>query len=706
MAADQFDNSYLGLYKGLFSTNDGLTRGTVVVTLSPSNEAIAKITLSSGVMVELKSSSIKLTADNTISNLHFSSEGLSNINATLDFSVGGDGTNPVISDVNFDNKASDILIAKNLSRAPLTTVTGTYMRTAGTGGFPTSGRTWNVMSVGFGDQTYSTQIWYGGRLYNTTDSTEQSNCTDTGDFTTCEIAGSASILGYVVNWSGTHTYDRYTDNVACSEVSGTWSAPDYQASSGTFVSDTDCSSAGIANDFCEDALPVSVGDDITGFTDAFGFTATNGDTPVGNCDDNLLGSADGIGVWYTFTSPVDIDIVASTDNAGTDFDTQMRVFSGTCGSLDCVANNDDVDIDNFNYNAEVQFSAQADVTYYIFLGGWNTSAGTYELTISEFVPPLPEPDACADAYDIACNSSVSGSTAAATNADAPADCNGITDLTTAPGVWYKYTASEDANLTVDTVGSAFDTKLGVFSGDCGTLLCVGANDDTSGIGTRSRVVFDATSGTTYYFYVTGYQANSGDYTLNVSCVIPEPAPMNDLCSGAFPIVCGGSDTGNTTFSTSDDLTSNTECSVGIFGSDNVQGVWYTYTAGENGDVTVSTEGSDFDTHIKVFTGACDSYTCVVADDDSGVTPEVSSIATFTAVSGTTYYIYLGGYNSATGNYVIDVSCVSGRLSSTNASKAAWNSDEEKVAYLKQKAIKEQKAKDKQAENLRASKYKN
>ncbi len=244
LAADQFDDSHLGEYKGLFTTVDGLTRGSVVVILTPTNEGVAQITLSTGEVVELKSLPVKMTADNTVSNLRFSSLGLSSIEAELNFSVEANGLNPMISDVSFDNKESDILIAKNLSRAPATAITGTYDCTncAEVGvGFP-NGRTWNVMTMGAGgNTTYAVQISYDGRVYNTT--ANQGGCGVLPFFpsvTACTISGSAQILGFDLTYAGTHFYSTSPDEF-CSSVSGTWDS-NYgtgSGASGTFTSDDD-----------------------------------------------------------------------------------------------------------------------------------------------------------------------------------------------------------------------------------------------------------------------------------------------------------------------------------------------------------------------------------------------------------------------------------------------------------------------------------
>jgi hypothetical protein len=84
----------------------------------------------------------------------------------------------------------------------------------------------------------------------------------------------------------------------------------------------------------------------------------------------------------------------------------------------------------------------------------------------------------------------SGSTAAASD---PKNChnNG--------SVWYRYTAASTERLVVDTVGSDFDTTLGVYAGRPGSLSLVECNDD--GWGFASVAYVNAVAGTTYYFMV-------------------------------------------------------------------------------------------------------------------------------------------------------------------------------------------------------------
>jgi hypothetical protein len=379
LSSSQFDNSYLGVYKGLFSTNDGLTRGSVVVTLSPTNEAIAQIALSSGEMVELKSSRVKLSANQRIDNLHFSSAGVSSVDATLNFSVEGNGLNPSISNVLFNSKESDILIAKNLSRVPLTPITGTYECTdcASQGiAFPRN-RTWNVMSIGAGNnQNFVTQVSFSGRVYTSAaENNSQNGCVPVVNFTVCGIAGSSRVLGNDVTWNGTHVYES-SDALACSSVNGNWSAPNYGPGiSGTFISDSDCSNPVAVNDLCANSLSIDCDDSATGSTNS----ATNSDTP-NFCAENLFLGADfasGPGVWYSFTTATDQSVTVDTE--GSAFDTQLRVFSGSCGALVCVESDDD---SGTGLLSLLTFTATANEDYYIFLGGWNNAVGSYQLNTS------------------------------------------------------------------------------------------------------------------------------------------------------------------------------------------------------------------------------------------------------------------------------------------------------------------------------------
>jgi hypothetical protein len=71
-------------------------------------------------------------------------------------------------------------------------------------------------------------------------------------------------------------------------------------------------------------------------------------------------------------------------------------------------------------------------------------------------------------------------------------------------VWWTWTAPTNGTVTVDTIGSSFDTLLGVYTGSSVShLASLGGNDDGAGNG-LSRVTFTATAGTSYQFQVDGF----------------------------------------------------------------------------------------------------------------------------------------------------------------------------------------------------------
>jgi len=83
-------------------------------------------------------------------------------------------------------------------------------------------------------------------------------------------------------------------------------------------------------------------------------------------------------------------------------------------------------------------------------------------------------------------------------------------------------------------------------------------------------------------------------------------------------------------------------------------VWWKWTAPGSGSTTIDTLGSNFDTVLAVYTGATITTLSVVAanDDAELLDPAApnplrkrTSIVTFNAVSGTTYYIAVDGWGS-------------------------------------------------------------
>jgi len=84
-------------------------------------------------------------------------------------------------------------------------------------------------------------------------------------------------------------------------------------------------------------------------------------------------------------------------------------------------------------------------------------------------------------------------------------------------VWYRWTPSISGSVTIDTIGSNFDTLLAVYTGSAvDSLTLIASNDDIGGGNLQSRMTFPATAGTTYHIAVDGYGGDTGNITLNWS----------------------------------------------------------------------------------------------------------------------------------------------------------------------------------------------
>ncbi len=82
-------------------------------------------------------------------------------------------------------------------------------------------------------------------------------------------------------------------------------------------------------------------------------------------------------------------------------------------------------------------------------------------------------------------------------------------------VWWTWMAPNNGYVTIDTIGSSFDTLLGVYTGNSVAALATIASDDNSGGGSTSKLTLNAVAGTTYQISVDGSGAASGTIRLSV-----------------------------------------------------------------------------------------------------------------------------------------------------------------------------------------------
>ncbi len=218
-------------------------------------------------------------------------------------------------------------------------------------------------------------------------------------------------------------------------------------------------------------------------------------------------------------------------------------------------------------------------------------------------------------------------------------------------VWWSWDAPTSGQVTVDTFGSNFDTILTAYTGNSVSELTeIASNDNSTPNNPQSEIVFDAVEGTTYHFAVDGVSDQTGEIILNISQEVPDVE--NDNFSNSLPL------TGSAANVEAFNFEATTEDGEPLHAENELEenggsSVWWNWTAPTSSPVTITTNGSDFDTVLAVYTGdSVSDLTEVASDDDSG--QEVESLVTFQAVEGTNYKIAVDGFLGEQGNIVLDL----------------------------------------------------
>lgn len=154
---------------------------------------------------------------------------------------------------------------------------------------------------------------------------------------------------------------------------------------------------------------------------------------------------------------------------------------------------------------------------------------------AQFVPPIN--DECPNAIPIA-DGTISGTTSGSTISTP--GC-GVTGLT--PDVWYRYTATRNGLLALDTCGSSYDTTLTLYA-VCGGPE-VGCNDDSpQGApcghgGFDSYLTYKIRAGQSVLIRVSGFIGSQGAFVLSAHTETGHPFCLGDNVS-ATVCPCGNS----------------------------------------------------------------------------------------------------------------------------------------------------------------------
>lgn len=406
--------------------------------------------------------------------------------------------------------------------------------------------------------------------------------------------------------------------------------------------------SGGANNLCANATTLTLPATASGTT-ACG--VTNDGTAT--CD---ASGAAGLDVWYKFTLSATTNV--HLDTCGSAVDTTLAVYTGACGTLTEIACNDDATGCPCGApSASIDLSSLPAATYTVRVST-KAVGGAFALSVKAIT--LANDDCCG-ATPVACGSATPGTTVGATaEVGLPVGCVGPQapglgqSYTYTNSVWYTVTAPPTGGtMYADTLASAYDSKIFVWTGACGALTCVTANDDIVGSPFQSKVAWKANPNQQYWLMVGPFSSTTGAFTLTTGCTA---TPANDDCATPTPLapVTGGSIAGTTIGATCTEVYTSTgsypSCAATAPAIGGIFDVWYSYTACANTSVTFTTCGA-YNTMLSVHT-ACPTLTGVnnqvagACNDEGPAGCLPGSSLTVAVTSGTTYRIRVAGAQGA------------------------------------------------------------
>ncbi|HKP88632.1 MAG TPA: hypothetical protein VJT75_01540 [Thermoleophilaceae bacterium] len=325
----------------------------------------------------------------------------------------------------------------------------------------------------------------------------------------------------------------------------------------------------------------------------------------------------------------------------------LAVYTGsTLAGLDRVPPNVE------NSFGEVRFHAVAGTEYRIAVDTYfKDRTFSYDLEYSVDPPPPNDSFLMAQTLTGDTPTAIGDNYAATVEQGEPLGYDGYNYSAASSGrtLWYRWTAPADGGVTVDTVGSATDHIIGVYTGDVVSALTpvAGFPGWAWFTGQPRRVAFRATAGVTYRVQVDG---GAGDVKLQLR---RRPRPANDRFADAVDL---GSSTdpvsGRNDGATIEDgepahpMNSGWGTCSGICrGAES--SVWYRWTAPKTGSLTVKTQAPFLSMPI-VYTGASVASLAPVARQPQPNTglPNEERVR---VEAGVTYHVAVEGVYLSTGD---------------------------------------------------------
>jgi len=243
-------------------------------------------------------------------------------------------------------------------------------------------------------------------------------------------------------------------------------------------------------------------------------------------------------------------------------------------------------------------------------------------------------DDCLDAIVVACDDVVTGTTIGATVDVVPV----CIYTPTSPGVWYKYVGDGNGvEASLCSPNTDFDTRMNVYSGTCGDLICVDGDDDgCTDPGLASVVSWVSEVDVEYYILVYGYSSNTGNFELTINCTPPAVANISPT-SFSQTIPTNSTATDNLSIGNTGGLPLNYSATIdyggsSIFSEDFEGGTlpagWLAIDNDGDGFNWINTieQGNDFDAHSgdgAMTSASFDNTAGVLTPDNWLITPAIA-----------------------------------------------------------------------------------
>ncbi len=365
-------------------------------------------------------------------------------------------------------------------------------------------------------------------------------------------------------------------------------------------------------------------------------------------------------VFYRFTPPNSGVINLNTN--GSNYDTVLSVFEGCVlffngiriepQELGC---DDDGGTGLQSQLTNIPVSIDNSVTIKVAKFGSASGANDLDFNFS-FTATPPSNDSCGSATVIADPGTGAFSyrppladteLATVSPCEPDEDCGAATNSNS---VYYTFTPDHDGVVSIDTVGSDYDTVLAIFdrctfniNGTCIQPPELGCNDDSGGTFQSSLSNIPVLAGDPIIIKVAEYGAEGGgrlDFNFDYD---PTP-PANDGCTNAttIPSQVGLYDPAprDAFYATEAFCENDDSCAANTSHS-----VWYRFVAPSDGTIRATTFGSDYNTVMSVYSrcaftlnGQCIDYNSLACNDNAAIFVTHSTINNFAVSGGLPYLI--------------------------------------------------------------------